>query len=85
MERGHREYVTHGQRRGGGLTVGANDGGTSRNAHHTVNKDPATRAECFLDKVTRVGKVDQDILIFRVLDGNNHIIGLRIERMFYAD
>lgn len=71
--------------RGNKLTVGANDGGTPRDAHHTMNEDFSTTAEGCLDEETRVGKVDQEIVILGVLHRNNHRIGLRIKGMFCAD
>lgn len=67
------------------LTVGANHGGTSRNAHYTMHEDSSTRAEHFFDEQTRIRKVNKDVLIFRVLYRNDHGIGLGIERMFYTD
>ena len=50
-----------------------------------MNEDLATTTECCLDELARVGEVDKDILIFRVLHRNDHGIGTRIERVFDTD
>lgn len=72
------------EREGEKLTVGTNDGGTPRYAHHTMNEDFSTAAQGSLDEETRVGKVDKEILILRVLHRDNHGVGLRIKGMFCA-
>ena len=67
------------------LTVGANDGGTPRDAHHTMNEDPATAAEGRLDEETCAREVDENILVLGILHSNDHGVGLRVKRVFCAD
>lgn len=57
---GERGYSVHDLMHGRNtLTVGANDGGTPGDTHHTMNEDLATAIEGCLDEETRVGKVDE--------------------------
>ena len=71
--------------RGNTLTVGTHDGGTPRDAHHTMNEDLATAPQGCLNKETRAGQVDKEILVLGILHRNDHGVGLRIKGMFCAD
>jgi hypothetical protein len=39
-----------------------------------VNQDAASVVQGMLDEATRVRKVDEDVIVFRVLHGYNHVV-----------
>jgi len=49
-------------------------GGAPRDAHKTVNQNAASAVQGIQDEVTCVRKVDEDVIVFRVLHRYNQVV-----------
>ena len=50
-------------------TIGSHNGGTTREAMYTMNKNNATRTKCLVDKATGMRHPEEEILVRPVFNG----------------